>query len=192
MLFYLLSADELGELFERLGYDFKYETIPNNVEYYLARTSHGSTLSRVVHAWVMARSKRELSWRLFQDALESDIEDIQGGTTREGIHLGAMAGTVDLILRCYSGVEHRGDLLRFNPQLPSELKSIQFSISYRGSWLDTSINRERIKIHYRHGHTQPLKIAFADSSISLSPGETRELRLSTNITGESREQREVS
>jgi precorrin-2 methylase len=28
MLFYLLSADELGEIFERLDYTFEYETIP--------------------------------------------------------------------------------------------------------------------------------------------------------------------
>ncbi|MFP3879826.1 MAG: trehalose-phosphatase, partial [Dehalococcoidia bacterium] len=56
MLFYLLSADELGELFRRLGYAFEYETIPKNIEYYLKRTAHGSTLSRVVHAWVLARS----------------------------------------------------------------------------------------------------------------------------------------
>ncbi len=43
MLFYLLSADELGKLFERLGYPFVYDTIPKNVDYYAARTSHGST-----------------------------------------------------------------------------------------------------------------------------------------------------
>ena len=55
MLFYLLSAEELYEIFERLGYPFDYETIPRNIDYYLKRTSHGSTLSRVVHAWVLAR-----------------------------------------------------------------------------------------------------------------------------------------
>jgi trehalose/maltose hydrolase-like predicted phosphorylase len=50
MLFYLLSADELRELFERIGYELPPESIPRTVDYYLARTSHGSTLSRVVHA----------------------------------------------------------------------------------------------------------------------------------------------
>jgi alpha,alpha-trehalase len=177
MLFYLLSADELGELFGRLGYPFKYETIPNNVEYYLNRTSHGSTLSRVVHAWVLARSKREMSWRLFQDALESDIEDIQGGTTREGIHLGAMAGTVDLILRCYSGIESRGDVLWLNPSLPSELKSIKFSISYRGNWLDVNIDAKRLSLHSRQGRGNPVKIAFANRTLLLSPGDTMDLDL---------------
>jgi len=41
----------------------------------------------MVHAWVLARSKREISWHLFKQALESDVSDIQGGTTAEGIHL---------------------------------------------------------------------------------------------------------
>ncbi len=182
MLFYLLSADELGELFDRLGYPLKYETIPDNVDYYLKRTSHGSTLSRVVHAWVLARSRREISWRLFQDALESDIEDIQGGTTREGIHLGAMAGTVDLILRCYSGVENRGDMLWFNPALPSELRSIRFSINYRRSWLEVSIDTKKISLHNRQGRVgHPVKVAFGDSTFVLSPGETKELDLQARI-----------
>lgn len=68
------------------------DTIPKNVDYYLARTSHGSTLSQAVHSWVLARSDRPRSWHLFQQAIDSDIDDIQGGTTPEGIHVGAMAG----------------------------------------------------------------------------------------------------
>ena len=175
MLFYLLSADELRELFHRLGYRFEYKTIPNNIEYYLRRTSHGSTLSRVVHAWVLARSKREMSWRLFHDALESDIEDIQGGTTREGIHLGAMAGTVDLILRCYSGIESRGDVLRFNPSLPSELKSLEFAISYRKNSIGVNITPGGIRLHSRPSREAPVNIGFGDKIFQLGPGQTLEL-----------------
>jgi trehalose/maltose hydrolase-like predicted phosphorylase len=78
------------------------------VRCYTARTSHGSTLGGVVHAWVLARLDRGRTWEFFRRALESDIADIQGGSTPEGIHLGAMAGTVDLLRRCYSGLEVRG------------------------------------------------------------------------------------
>ena len=52
MLFYLLSADEVQAIFERLGYAFEPDSIPRTIDYYLQRTSHGSTLSRVVHSWV--------------------------------------------------------------------------------------------------------------------------------------------
>ena len=116
MLFYLLSADELEELLTRLAYDYDPDLIPRTIAYYEPRTSHGSTLSRVVHAWIHSRAHRERSWSEFIGALHSDINDMQGGTTAEGIHLGAMAGTIDLIQRCYTGIELRQDELRFNPR----------------------------------------------------------------------------
>ena len=57
---------------------------------------------------------------MFNEALDSDLADIQRGTTREGIHLGAMAGTVDLLLRCYTGLETREGKLWLHPTLPTE------------------------------------------------------------------------
>ena len=39
---------------------------------------------------------------LFLNALYSDVADMQGGTTAEGIHLGAMAGTIDVVQRCFT------------------------------------------------------------------------------------------
>ena len=175
MLFYLLSADELGELFKRLGYNFKYETIPSNIDYYLKRTSHGSTLSRVVHSWVLARSQRELSWHLFTEALKTDISDIQGGTTSEGIHLGAMAGTIDLIQRCYTGLETREDTLWFNPCLPNELKEVQFDIHYRGHWINLKITSDRLRFHTRPYDNAPVKVGFQDTVYELKPGDTAEI-----------------
>lgn len=46
MLLYLLSSDELGELLDRPDYDFPTERIPAMVDYYVARTSHGSNAER--------------------------------------------------------------------------------------------------------------------------------------------------
>jgi alpha,alpha-trehalase len=121
MLFYLFSSEELKELFEKLGYSFEYETITKNIDYYINRTSHGSTLSRVVHSWVLTRSDRARSWKLFLQALKSDVADIQGGTTPERIHLGAMASAVDILDRAYTCLVVRNDVLWFNPFLPEEV-----------------------------------------------------------------------
>ena len=177
MLFYLLSAEELQELFERLGYPIEHDTIRKNIEYYINRTSHGSTLSRIVHSWVLARSNRDLSWDLFKKALESDISDIQGGTTNEGIHLGAMAGTVDLIQRGYTGIETRGDRLWFNPHLPRDLKNISFNITYRRNRVNVQIDSKRLKISTRHYSTAPINIGFRDRLIQLSPGDSVEFQI---------------
>ena len=107
MLLYLLSSDELREVLDRLDYHFSHRQIPKMVDYYIDRTSHGSTLSAVVHTWVLARANREHAIEFFQQVLNSDIADIQGGTTSEGIHLAAMAGSVDLVQRCFTGLETR-------------------------------------------------------------------------------------
>ena len=59
MLFYLFSSEELGELFARLNYPFEYETIPRNVAYYDARSSHGSTcLESSMHGCWRVRTGR--------------------------------------------------------------------------------------------------------------------------------------
>lgn len=158
MLFYLFSSEELRELFQQLGYDFRYETIPDNIDYYLSRTSHGSTLSRVVHSWVLARSNRQKAWELFTEALESDVADIQGGTTPEGIHLGAMAGTADILQRVYAGVETRGEMLRFNPAIPRELGKIHMHIRYRGHALGIEITQKTLIVKDLPSTARPISL----------------------------------
>jgi alpha,alpha-trehalase len=178
MLFFLFSAEELGMLFERLGYPFEYKTIPDNIEYYLNRTSHGSTLSRVVHSWVLARSDRAQSWELFCEALKSDIEDIQGGTTPEGIHFGAMAGTVELITRCYTGIEVRQGTLRFNPCLPEELGHLHMHVRYRGHSLEIDVSSDRLEICSLKSGVSPIRIQTdGDESFELATGQTKKIML---------------
>jgi trehalose/maltose hydrolase-like predicted phosphorylase len=98
------------------------DAIPRTVDYYLARTSHGSTLSAVVHAWVLARSRRADAIDYLREGLHSDVDDLQGGSTAEGIHLAAMAGSVDLLQRCYASVETRADTLILSPRWPPETR----------------------------------------------------------------------
>ncbi len=177
MLFYLFSAEELSDLFARLGYAFQHDTIPRNVDYYMRRTSHGSTLSRVVHSWVLARGNRPESWPLFMQALESDVTDVQGGTTPEGIHTGAMAGTVDLIQRCFTGIETRGDVLWLNPSLPEELKSLTLNIRYRQHVLDLHVTTTCVRVSTHPSAELPMQIGIKAETYQLKPGEMREFQL---------------
>ena len=191
MLFYLFSAEELERLFARLGYEFKSDTIPKNIDYYLERTSHGSTLSSVVHSWVLARSNRPHSWKLFCEALESDVADVQGGTTREGIHLGAMAGTLDFLQRGSTGIVTSGDVLWFNPCLPDEVAELHMQIRYRMHSLEVNVTHERLRIHVLKSLLPPVRIGFRDSVFEFKPGDTREFSFSEFIRGD-REERRVA
>lgn len=177
MLFYLFTSDELYLIFERLGYPFGPASIPKNIDYYLARISHGSTLSSVTHAWVLARSDRKRSWRHFRRALDSDIADVQGGTTEEGIHLGAMAGTIDLIQRCYIGIEMRGNALHFDPVLPDDLHQIKVRLRYRRQVLEIDVDHDTLRIGSRSFASIPIKIAYRGHYRDLAPGEVCQFRL---------------
>ncbi|HEY7557449.1 MAG TPA: beta-phosphoglucomutase family hydrolase [Candidatus Binatia bacterium] len=176
MLFYLFSAEELGELFTRLGYPFERETIPRNVAYYDRRSSHGSTLSRVVHAWVLARSDRPRAMSYFAEALQSDVSDIQQGTTAEGVHLGAMAGTVDLVQRVSTGIEVTGDVLRLNPRLPLELDRLDMRIRYRGHSLDLRLTRDTLTVREREHGVAPINLSFKNEVYEFVGG-TRVFKL---------------
>jgi trehalose/maltose hydrolase-like predicted phosphorylase len=167
----------LGELFARLGYDFEEDTIPRAVDYYLDRTSHGSTLSSVVHAWVLARSDRSRSWEFFLEALESDISDTQGGTTAEGIHLGAMAGTLDLLQRCYTGLEVRDDVLWLNPQLPTGLRRLAFTILYRGQLVGLEFEGEGVTVTSQTAEAAPISVGIGETVTSLQAGSRLELHV---------------
>ncbi|MGN2637986.1 glycoside hydrolase family 65 protein [Nocardia takedensis] len=177
MLFYLFSAEELRQILERLGYSLPPESIPRTVDYYLARTSHGSTLSRLAHAWVSARTDRAVSWDLFAQALEADLSDTQGGTTREGVHLGAMAGTADMVLRCYGGVETRHDTLRLHPVLPADLPAVEFTLGYRGQPLTVEIDHTRVLIRLHPSAAAPIRVHIEEAEKTLASGQSWEVPL---------------
>jgi alpha,alpha-trehalase len=177
MLLFLLPQGELRELLSRLGYEVSREQIQRTVDYYLARTSHGSTLSSVVSAWILARYHPGEAWQFLQRALNSDVADVQGGTTAEGIHLGSMAGTVDLVLRCLTGLRVRGDVLRFGPALPPQIKHLQFSIHYRGHRLDVAFTEDHMTVDSRPGRAQPITVLVHEQTMRLSPGGRHEFSL---------------
>jgi trehalose/maltose hydrolase-like predicted phosphorylase len=172
MLLYLLSSEELRELLDRLGYRFTPDQIPMTVDYYLARTSHGSTLSGVVHTWVLARANRDRALEFFQQALKSDVSDIQGGTTSEGIHLAAMAGSVDLMQRCFTGLETRGDRIVLSPHWPETLGVLAFPIHYRGLHLHLRVSGKGAIISVDPRDARGVEVECRGRVVQLLPGTT--------------------
>ncbi|SEA35361.1 HAD-IA family hydrolase [Leifsonia sp. 21MFCrub1.1] len=177
MLLYLLSAEELRELLGHMGYPLSADAVVRTVERYSRSSTYGSTLSNVVHSWLEARRDRERSWAFLERALQSDIADIQGGTTRYGIHLAAMAGSVDLLTRCYTGIETRADMLWFHPLLPAEIDRLEFTISYRAHRLSVSITHESLGIVSADGYADPIHIVVEGEPALLHTGETRTFEL---------------
>ncbi|MDB4584809.1 glycoside hydrolase family 65 protein, partial [Draconibacterium sp.] len=85
MTFYNIDEEDVTNILKNSDCKIPSDYLKKNYEYYLARTSHGSTLSRVVHAYLanLFGNKKEGN-KLYFEALQSDLTDIQGGTTAEG------------------------------------------------------------------------------------------------------------
>ncbi|WP_338243768.1 glycoside hydrolase family 65 protein [Aurantiacibacter hainanensis] len=176
MLFYLFSIEELHEQLERLGYSIDDDTVSRTVDYYRQRTSDGSTLSRVVHSWVLARIDRSQSWTLLREALESDVADTQGGTTAEGIHLGAMAGTVDLVQRGQTGLEIREAFFRLDPHLSEDMQDLSLRLRYRGHWLELEFGCETLTMTAPDGWSGPESIMIGNDTFAFGAGAKLDLQ----------------
>jgi len=168
MLFFLFPEDELRAIVERLGYEYTPDTARKTVDYYDKRTSHGSTLSFITHAAVLAALDPESAWERFIVALESDVGDVQGGTTKEGIHMGVMAGTLDLVQRGFMGSVIRDDVLYFNPRLTDRLDGLTFSMQFRGTPIKVGLSGGQLTVDaHTEGFSRPIKIGVGDDVLEL-------------------------
>jgi len=133
MTFYNLDKQEVDRILSEMNYHLPKDYLEKSLKYYLARTSHGSTLSRVVHARLANMiGDKKLSLELYFDALTSDFNDIQGRTTAEGIHAGVMAGTIMIAITTYAGVDIRGEVLKVNPRMPDRWNKMKFNLRFKG------------------------------------------------------------
>lgn len=180
MLFYLLPVAEIREILHTLGYAFTGKQLRANFDYYAKRTSHGSTLSKVVHCTLAHQLRMPKAFRKwFDEVLVSDIHDIQGGTTKEGIHCGVMGGSHDIVRRCLAGVQFHGNSFTINPDLPHGWTSLKFRFCYRRTWFSLHITRNRItvtcnKTPSRHSRTT---LEIAGKTYHLSSGATLRIPL---------------
>ncbi len=173
MLFFLFNDKDLKTMFNKLGYDFTPEMKRRNTDYYLARTSHGSTLSFIVHANILADIDIDASWDMFMAALKSDVGDIQGGTTREAIHMGVMAGTLDLMQRGYLGTEIKDNVLYFNPKTSDQLDGLTFRMTYRKAPLKVQVEDSKIKVELEANEfIDSVTVGVNDQIREIKVGET--------------------
>ena len=173
MIFYNFSKEKVDSILADLNYQVPADYLTKNLQYYLDRTSHGSTLSRVVHCQLAAMvGKDDMAWQLYQEALYSDYRDIQGGTTAEGIHAGVMAATIYITLTTFAGIDIRESKLHINPNLPEKWTRIQFSMDVNQVHYEFDMAKDTCCVTA----SQDTEIVYKDQTVALTAGTKQELK----------------
>ena len=180
MAFYLLSLDEIEYIFNRLGYKppiSMKEVLERNYDYYIKRTSHGSTLSRIVHAYIaLLLDRKDEAWELYKDSLRSDLEDIQGGTTLEGIHAGLMGGTIVVALKGFAGFDTTEKGFQLRPNLPPHWNYMLFKLPLKTGLASAKVSNKRVEVD-PGDIKEEVELEIRDKVFKLTPGEKLEIDL---------------
>jgi trehalose/maltose hydrolase-like predicted phosphorylase len=168
MTFYNIDEEDVSGILNNSGHNIPSDFIKRNYNYYLNRTSHGSTLSRVVHSYLANQfGNKEEGNKLYFEALESDFTDIQGGTTAEGIHAGVMGGTVLMAITSFAGVNLKKKILKINSSLPKTWESLKFNFWFKNSHYFIELFQSQIKINVKSKNFDKIEIEFANKKIIL-------------------------
>lgn len=82
-----------------------------------------------------------------------------------------MAGSVDILQRCYTGIEFHEDLLYLHPRIPYGLPKLTMRIKFRGNWLRITATPRSSLVTCEPGSFQVARVQFQSKKYELSPGE---------------------
>jgi trehalose/maltose hydrolase-like predicted phosphorylase len=74
----------------------------------------------------LAKLDCEKSWHIFTQVLYTDLSGDSSDEVKNGIHLGAMAGTLYILQHHYLGLEIHKGRIYLNPSFPAQLSSAIF------------------------------------------------------------------
>ncbi len=132
-----------------------------NLDFYLPRTAHGSSLSPATCASLLARAGRpDDALELFAMACRMDLDDLTG-TTAGGLHLATMGGVWQALVYGFAGLRPTSRALTMNPHLPSAWNRIEIRLRYRGAHLKIAVDHERMEV----ASTGDVTLAVAGSGV---------------------------
>jgi trehalose/maltose hydrolase-like predicted phosphorylase len=168
--FHLLGERTTVAVLERLGYRFGRPDLLRTARYYLDRTTHRSSLSRIVYAGALAQADPQLSWTLFRHALGTDLHVLPGESVAEGIHLAAMGGTLDVLQRHYLGLAPQRQGLRLEPALPPEFGPLRLSLHHRGQRLVAESDGQCVRLCSSPRNGAAVPVLLGEQRRMLEPG----------------------
>jgi trehalose/maltose hydrolase-like predicted phosphorylase len=115
-----------------------------NLDFYEARTAHGSSLSPAIHAGLFARAGRyRAALEGLQMAARIDLDDLTGSTAG-GLHLATMGGLWQALAFGFAGLRPRADALAVDPRVPQQWNALELSLRFRGQPLQLRIDHDGV------------------------------------------------
>ncbi len=146
-----------------------------NYDYYDPLTTGDSSLSASTQSIVAAElgdDARALEY--FRFGLFVDLADVAGNVA-DGVHVAAAGGVWQTLVYGFAGFRDDGDLLTFNPRLPSSWRRMAFAITTDQGRVRVAIGR--LEVRYTLEVGEELRIRHRHEELDLVRGEpvTRDL-----------------
>jgi maltose phosphorylase len=126
--------------------DFSDEEIKRHFDFYEPLTVHESSLSPCIHSILAAKiGYQQKSYEMYLRTSRLDLDDYNNDT-EDGLHITSMGGTWMAFVMGFGGVRAHDNKLILNPFLPSQWKSYQFRIDFRGAHLSLKKEKEKLTI----------------------------------------------
>ncbi|HVV37193.1 MAG TPA: HAD-IA family hydrolase [Acidimicrobiales bacterium] len=117
-----------------------------DLDFYLPRTAHGSSLSPAVCATLLARAGRpDDALELFDVASRIDLDDLTA-MTGGGLHLASLGGLWQAVVTGFAGVRVAGDVLRVDPALPGRWKRLCVRVRFHGVGVRLDLTHDRVTV----------------------------------------------
>ncbi len=176
MLLYLHAPEELSGLLGAMGYEVGMGELRATLCHYLDCVTHESSLSHAVCGGALARFDPAESWRFYAKSLGIDLDAANGASADEGLHLGSMAATFDVLQRHYLGLRIEPDALVLEPAPPDALGPVEMRVACRGALLGLRWDGEAVTLRREPSDRgPPLAVWLGGAARDLAPG--GELRL---------------
>jgi alpha,alpha-trehalose phosphorylase len=123
----------------------KDEYYRNSFDYYLARTTHDSSLSKCMYGIAAyALGKAEMGYEFLMDSLQIDLENTKQHT-QHGLHMANMGGTYLLIAYGLLGIR-LDKVLVIAPARQTQFKEVSLSFVYQGCHLSVEVKDTVVEI----------------------------------------------
>ena len=164
---FIKQADVLQGLYF-FGHEFDREALRRNFDFYEPMTVHESSLSPCIHVVLAAQlDYEEKALEMYHRTSRLDLDDYNR-EVHEGLHITSMAGTWISVVQGFGGMSVHGEVLHFDPYLPSEWKGLNFRITWRGTHLAVNITPDGTQI--TNEGSVPAEFNLLGEHHSLQPG----------------------